>query len=326
MNASVYIIILSWNSAVDTVECLTSLSQLDYSNYHVVLVDNGSTDDTVGLTRAHFPQIQVIANGRNLGFAEGNNVGIRYALAHDADYVLLLNDDTTVAPDAITQLVRASERDPRIGMLGATVVSYVNHSCEYVGATINWDTGMTAYGASMPTATGDADYLAGCALMITAPAARAIGLLDSEYFTYFEDADWGVRCRRAGFRVVTVPSAKIYHKGTPDNVKHESPTLLFYYSRNQFRFMRKFTHGRQWRAFLFRYTRRCLTQFFGLTKRGEIGKADAVIGGFWAGVTGRFGSERLNAPAWFKYSIYWELGLIDTLRRVFKQIAKREAV
>jgi hypothetical protein len=314
----VYIIILGWNNATNVIECLESLRQLDYPNCRVVVVDNGSADNTVAIVRERFAEVHVIENRVNLGYAEGNNVGIRYALSNNANYLFILNDDTTVEPDVLTQLVRVGEADPQIGMLGPSVVSYVSRSREYIGATINWHDGTTAYGSAALPQTGDVDYLAGCALMVKAQVAREIGLLDVAYFCYFEDADWGMRCHRAGYRVVAVPRAKIYHKGTPDNLRHESPELLFFYSRNEYLFMRRYADWFKWLPFFLCYTRRCCLQYYGLVRQAEWDKADAVIAGFWAGITRQYGAQRVQAPKLVKSFIYGTGSALALFLRPFR--------
>ena len=118
------IIILNWNGKADTVECLHSLRKIDYPNYQVIVVDNGSTDDSVQTFRDQFPEIIVLPQTENLGFAEGSNCGIEYALAAGCDYVLLLNNDTVVAPDFLTELIAVGEHYPEIGMLSPVMYYY----------------------------------------------------------------------------------------------------------------------------------------------------------------------------------------------------------
>ncbi|MGP8012425.1 MAG: glycosyltransferase family 2 protein, partial [Halobacteriota archaeon] len=117
----VAIVVLNWNGKRDTVECLASLNEIDYSNYEILLVDNGSTDGSQKYFRAQYPEIELIENEMNLGFAEGNNVGIRHAMNGRADYVLLLNNDTFVHPKFLSELVRVAEGGSRIGFVGPKI-------------------------------------------------------------------------------------------------------------------------------------------------------------------------------------------------------------
>ena len=120
-NPEIFIVILNWNGKSDTLVCLTSLQSLQYSQYKIIIIDNGSTDDSVHEIRALYPEMTVIETGQNLGYAEGNNVGIRYALEQDAEFILLLNNDTTVAPDLLDQLVNAATQNSNAGVFGATL-------------------------------------------------------------------------------------------------------------------------------------------------------------------------------------------------------------
>lgn len=132
----VYVLILNWNRRDDTVECLESLRAVKFPRLATVVVDNGSTDGSVCHIRDHFPEVTVIENRVNLGFAGGNNVGIQYALKMGADAVLLLNNDTIVAPDFVDELVRVCATDPRIGMCGSTILYYSRRTLLwYAGGT-----------------------------------------------------------------------------------------------------------------------------------------------------------------------------------------------
>ena len=124
----VVIIVLNWNGKEDTVECLRSLQQLSYQNFEILVVDNGSTDGSVAWFRQELPDITLAENNTNLGFAEGNNVGIRCAIRRGADYVLLLNNDTIVNKDFLTYLVAVAENDPSIGFAGPKV-----YHCNFKG-------------------------------------------------------------------------------------------------------------------------------------------------------------------------------------------------
>jgi len=325
MEPLVYTVILTWNNGDDAIECLESFHRLDYSNHKIVVVDNASTDDTIARVRERFPQLRILENRANLGYAEGNNVGIRYALENGADYVFILNDDTVVAPEVLALLIQAGEQDESIGMLGPRVVSYTNHSLGYLGASIDWTSGTPLYVPATASAIQDAEYLAGCALLVKAKVAREIGFFDPAYFCYFEDADWGIRCRRAGYRCVTVPQAEIYHKGTPDNSKHLSMRSGFYYWRNQYLFMRRYAGGGRLPSFLLSYTYLTCKQFYLLTRKGEGERANMVIAGFWSAMTSQFGTERHDAPGWFKRAIFCATSTVDTLAHLTSAMCNRNS-
>ena len=121
----VSIIILNWNGLEDTIECLESLRGITYPNYEIIVVDNGSEGNDVKILQARFGgYIHIIKNDNNYGFAKGNNIGMRYALQREAEYILLLNNDTTVAPDFLSELVNVAESDPKSGLLGPKVYFY----------------------------------------------------------------------------------------------------------------------------------------------------------------------------------------------------------
>ena len=122
MTLEVAIIVLNWNNAPDALECLRSLEQLDYTGYRAVVVDNGSANDSVATIAAAYPDVTILEAGENLGYTGGNNLGLEYALNNDCDYVWLLNDDVTVAPDSLSALVSAALAEPRAGFLGPKVL------------------------------------------------------------------------------------------------------------------------------------------------------------------------------------------------------------
>ena len=118
----VYIVLLNWNGWRHTLDCIRSLYGLEYTNWHAIVIDNGSTDDSVERIRQAFPGVSIVENHKNLGFAAGNNIGIRLALMGGADYVLVLNNDTTVAPDSVSELVRFAENHPQAGVMGPKIL------------------------------------------------------------------------------------------------------------------------------------------------------------------------------------------------------------
>ncbi len=218
--SKIAIIILNWNGKNDTLACLRSLERISCSNFETLVVDNGSVDDSVAAIRAHFPQVTLIATGENLGFAEGNNVGIREALARGAERILLLNNDTVVDPDLLHHFEEAIQQDPRIGILGAKAYLFdAPHLLDHFGGL--WNPGRAQFDLVGYRAIEDnisweqskhLDYACGCALFVKREVFEAIGLLEPKFFLIWEEADFCFRARRAGFFVMSAPQAKILHK------------------------------------------------------------------------------------------------------------------
>jgi GT2 family glycosyltransferase len=242
---SVGIIILNWNGGEDTLACLNSLSRLDYPARRVLLVDNGSGDDSLAQVRARFADVTVIENGRNLGYAGGNNVGLRWALAQKLDYALLLNNDTEVAPDALQRLVAAAEAAPGCGAAGPTIYYWASPERIWsAGGQVDRRKGTTrmlhlneAEAGQLGQNPQRTDFVTGCALLIKRAALERTGLLDERFFAYYEEAEWCVRAARAGFGTWQVPAAHIWHK-IPLDARDSSPRVHYYMTRNRLLFAR----------------------------------------------------------------------------------------
>ena len=259
---TVSIIVLNWNGKHDTVECLESLSHISYPNYEVIVVDNGSTDGSVEQFKARYPEITVIENQDNIGFAEGNNVGIRAALQEDTEYVLLLNNDTIVDPWFLDELTNVAELDPLVGFAGPKIYYYNTDGrgrkgrINSAGAKLSMWTGRVWHVGENEIDRGQydkvrlVDYVIGACLLVKTRVVTEIGLLDSRFFTYWEDVDWCYRGCNAGYASVYVPQAKIWHKyGASSGATPNS----YYVTRNRFWFMRKNALKRQYFTFLLRF-------------------------------------------------------------------------
>jgi GT2 family glycosyltransferase len=244
MEPKVFIIILNWNGWKDTIECLKSLKKIGYPNYQIVLVDNGSTDESVFQLKNFCSEdnegLIFLENQNNLGFAGGNNVGIKRALENQADYVLLLNNDTTVEPDFLTQLVKAAESDKKIGILGPKI-NFYDHKDRiwFLGGKINrlLNKGTHLYydqidsAENLPNKSFEVDYFTGCALLIKKEVIKKIGLMWDGYFLYYEDTDWNLKAKKNGWKIIIAPKAKIYHK-VSRSTKPGSSSYVYYHTRN----------------------------------------------------------------------------------------------
>lgn len=241
---AVSIIVLNYNSRQDTLDCLHSLEQLTYINVDVIVVDNGSTDGTVDAVRAAYPELTVIDTGRNLGFTGGNNVGIQHALAQGADYIMLLNNDTIVAPDMVDILIDTMEADPSIGVTGPMIYYYDAPDVIWsAGGRIDWQRGTTSMIGLNEEDKGQygetpqpVDFVTGCAMLARRDVWEKTGLLDDKFFMYYEETEWCVRAQRAGFRIAFVPSAMMWHKISIE-ARATSPRTYYYMTRNRLLFL-----------------------------------------------------------------------------------------
>lgn len=232
----VAIIIVNWNGKADTLECLASLRQDCYPNKQIIVVDNGSADDSVPAIRAAHPEVTILETGANLGFTGGNNAGIEYALQQGADYLYLLNNDTTVEPDALQALVEAAEADASYGLL-TPVIRYYDQPEEawFAGSRMDLARGLAVHDNSRIPEKRESPiqipWASGCAMLLRAALIRQIGGLDERYFLNWEDVDLSLRVRALGSNIGLVPAARIYHKvsrsfGASSGVGH------YYYVRN----------------------------------------------------------------------------------------------
>lgn len=243
----VAIIVLNWNGWKDTVECIESLKKITYPNNKIILVDNGSTDGSEQILRERFPEIKLIQTGENLGFAEGNNIGIRYALNKGADYILLLNNDTVVDRDFVTELVRAAESDKSIGILSSKMYFYDKpDTLWYAGAIFNLKTGRSRHIGYNEKDKGqydkvrETDRACGCSMMVSREVCETVGLMNPEYFCYGEDVEWSLRIKKAGYRVVFVPSSRLWHKISISTGGTGKGNNIYYSIRNQLRLVKTY--------------------------------------------------------------------------------------
>lgn len=230
------VIVLNWNGRDDTLQCLDSLAAVDYDNFEVLVVDNGSSDGSVAAIRAEFPHVAVIETGENLGYAGGNNVGIRVALARDAELMLLLNNDTVVDPRFLSELAAAAGDAPTAGVFGAKIFHYAEQErVWYAGA--RWDSNKLGFQILKEDPDGDNSvfdtaYACGCALMVRRAVIDRIGYLEPKFFLTYEETDFCYRARRNGFRVVYVPRAVVWHKISASFGGQQSPLVSYFMTRN----------------------------------------------------------------------------------------------
>lgn len=226
----VFVVILNWNLKDETIACIESVLASSYPPQRVIVVDNGSSDGSVSAIINRFGKaIDLIANEENLGFAEGVNVGIRYALAHGAEWILLLNNDTIIAPDMIEQLMAATDFQANIGILAPAIFRYDQPG--RIWRLGDWHPKWSPIPFRVPAwvlrkrkTILPVDYVTGCSMLIRREVFSTIGLFDPGYFMYYEDADFCLRATRTGFSIICVPTARMWHKisgSTRANVSYQ---------------------------------------------------------------------------------------------------------
>lgn len=276
----VTIILVNWNGWQDTIECLESLLLLKYPDFRIVVCDNGSSDDSLqkiknwadrhevsyaGYQRAEAeagglpaadPLLTLISNNENLGFAGGNNVGLRYAMARgDSEYCWLLNNDTAVEPDALNHLVSRMQQQTDIGVCGSTIRLYHDrrciqalgggHYCRWIG--LPWHHGrFTKWGKMIDERKAETwmNYVEGASMLVSRKFLDEVGLLCEDYFLYFEEADWAIRAK-GSFNLGYAALSIVYHKvggsiGTSSNPIIMSYTSDYFNIRNRLLFTRRF--------------------------------------------------------------------------------------
>jgi len=245
----VFVVILNWNLKDDTIACVESLLASSITPTEIVVVDNGSEDGSVAALQTTFgTRITLLTNAMNLGFAAGNNVGVRYALEQQADWIMLLNNDTTIAAETLACLLSAAIALPDAGLL-APAIFYHDQP------TTLWRFGdRHMFGLPIPHKVGarelarpliPVDYLTGCALLVRRAVWEKIGLLDEIFFMYYEDADFCRRAKMAGFRAYVITSAQVWHKAGQSSRKVK-PLTRYRTAKSKLTFYRRYGRRLDW--------------------------------------------------------------------------------
>ena len=298
------IIVLTWNNFEDTAECLHSLRELNYSRYNVVLVDNGSTDGSIERLHSIFPEVKIIKNGENLGYAGGNNIGIEYALSKDVDYIILLNNDTIVDVNLATELIQASNEIKNLGILGCVNYYYNDRKkIQFSGGIFNWKTGDIIDTTRHKINDGqfqllkEVDTVAGSCLFFPTTVIKTVGLFDNRYFLTFEESDLCCRVKKAGYKVYTYMGAGIWHKvSVSGQAQTEGLNILKYYAvRNRFLFLMRNSPKQFLPLSLTYHIARTVVNISKEFRKKNTAQAKLLMFGLIDGILCRFGRGHLTA-------------------------------
>jgi GT2 family glycosyltransferase len=241
-NPLVSIITVNFNSTAVTIAMLKSLKNLMYSPIEVVVIDNGSWEDPEEPIKSTWPSVIYKRSNVNLGFAGGNNLGI--SLAH-GEYFFFINNDTEVTPSLVTNLVKALEENPGVGIVSPKIMYYQTNMVQYAGYTPmhpitarNQAIGNKQEDAGNHHELRDTPYAHGAAMMTRREVITHVGMMPTNFFLYYEELDWCESIKRAGFNIKVDLSSVIYHKESM-SVGKASPLKLFYQTRNRILFVRR---------------------------------------------------------------------------------------
>ncbi|MHA7130737.1 glycosyltransferase family 2 protein [Algoriphagus namhaensis] len=293
----VAIILVNWNGLDFTQACLDSLRKVDFPNFQVFVVDNASQNKEAEVLKSAFSEIELIQSRKNRGFTGGNNLGIQAALDQGFSHVLLLNNDTLVEPDFLKKMMDTMQSAPKLGVVQPMICFLHDHGRIWSAGgrwkawlgravTLGDRTKLLDYKLE----TSKLDWATGCALLISKEALEAVGPLDDNFFAYFEDVDWSLRIRKAGFEIALCAAAKIYHEAGASSKKPGkegvlSPRVFYFHSRNQFYLIRKHCRGLAFFLAAGYHSLRFSGWMFYFLLRGRFGKLRAVFDGVRDGMT-----------------------------------------
>ena len=299
MAPRVWVVAVNYNGLEDTRTCLRSLAGLS-DPASAVVVDNASKEDPTAALTAESSWAHLVRNPVNGGWSGGNNTGIRYALDRGADYVVLLNNDTTVHPRLVERLLAAAAANPEFGVLGP-VIRYMDEPDVTMtdGVVFNrpgypgfFQRKPVPERAADPPAVAEVDVVNGCCMMVAAGVFRKVGLIDDRFFLIHEEADFCLRARAAGFRCGVLAEALVWHKGSSAFKRSGKRWQRYYDTRNLGLLLSRHaarSAGRGALASYAVYLRYAYHRYCHEREDGQADAADAVLEGLIDAATRRFG-------------------------------------
>lgn len=287
-------VVINWNGTSVVGACLESLLASTYQRLTVMVVDNASDDDSVRFICDRYPTVRIEQTGSNVGFAGGANHGLRAARASGAEYILLMNNDVEVAPDAVSELVHAAAEHSDAMLLGPKI--YYADEPDVIwsaGGAVSFWTGHIRHLGIREKDLGqydelrEVDYLTGCAVLLPAGMLDTVGELDETYYMYNEDTDWSTRVTRSGGKVVYVPSARLWHKVSSSSGGGLTGYKIYHRIRSTLTYFRRYAAWYHWFGILPATAGRTLAFAAAQAVRGEGGRVTALMRGIVDGAVGR---------------------------------------
>jgi GT2 family glycosyltransferase len=328
MRPRVGIVVLNWNNEDDTLECLASVTASTYPTIAgVILVDNHSDQDPSNIVMARFPNVHVARQSANLGYAGGNNIGIVWALEAAADYVLILNNDAVIASDAIERLVDVAERNGDAAFVTPRILVYGKDEVYWDGGTVNWSTGdVTHDSSSLPLKherVRESAWSNGCAPLVRVKAIRDIGLMDPDFFLYYEDVDWSARASKAGWKHLVALDAVCWHKVSRTSGGIATPLSRYYYARNRYRLLARHTPTYASFEGIVRYARRILRDYHWHRDNVEVRRA--IVEGTLDLVQRRWGARPGRHPGLMALcdAVFYAISVAAVMPLAYRYLVRR---
>jgi hypothetical protein len=290
----VSVIITVWNQVEHTIACLETIAQQDYGDLSVLVVDNGSTDDTIQQVSSNHPSVEILMLPENLGPTRGYNTGFRHALEQGTDLVFLLNNDTLLAPNCISELIKEVRKSPDIGLVMPKIyyADDPNRIWSIGGKENKWN-----YEVQRPAENkidngqwdepADIDDAPFTAVLLTREVLEKVGLPDEGFFLYYEDRDYSRRMQDAGYRLRLAPAAHMWHKVSMSSGGSGSPSERYWMARSGVQFFQKNVGMRsRWFIVIPWRTASALRTTFRLARQGRFDSIKAYWLGLWHGIRG----------------------------------------
>lgn len=235
----VWIILVNYNGYKDTIDCINSLKKVNYEDFKIVIVDNCSINDSYNKLKIYEnDQIILLRNKKNTGFAGGCNYGIKYALKNKADYIMLLNNDTEVDENFLSELVYTMENSKNTAMVGGKIYYYNSKKLWFANGSYNNFSCKVKHYIKETSEVENTNFLTGCLQLIDAKIFYKVGLLNEKYFMYYEDVEFCNRLVEAGYNLKYNPKAIIYHK-CGQSSDYKSANAQYYSNRARYIFIKE---------------------------------------------------------------------------------------
>lgn len=300
-NIPVGIVICNWNKKDYVLKCIESVKQLNYRNYDITVVDNASTDGSVEAIEAEYPDVTLIKNTENKGGSGGFNTGIKYMLNKNKyKYLYLLDNDVIVDQDALYELVKEMESDEHLGIVGSKIyVMDIPNQIQELGAFVRWNNATLEFNKrgyieeeGIVTENVEVDYVPACSLLVRVDAVETAGIMDEEFFLYWDDIEWAHRIKLKGYTIKAISSSKVWHKLGGGNKTNTLGT--YYFWRNRIYFFNQYAPEEQWEEIMSTIFEDYFTGMYTSLFYGKKQTARSMYEAIKDGINGRRGKAKEN--------------------------------